>query len=184
MAEIKKVVTTKEDSWATEKYPHLRGIQDGDVLVINRFDADKDYPKELLWAKGLFLLADDYMRWQMDSSDTVDVTINDEIPAERQELVRANGYDGDFKVGFDVAVPFSVLSFRDKEPEVESAKPKMKNYSIHHDVQDEDIIKEMMAKVDRERFRKLCQVAVGNGKKTSDEAIDILLRKWAEAKYD
>ena len=84
MAEIKKVVTTKEDSWATEKYPHLRGIQDGDVLVINRFDADKDYPKELLWAKGLFLLADDYMRWQMDSSDTVDVTINDEIPAERQ----------------------------------------------------------------------------------------------------
>ena len=55
----------------------------------------------------------------------------------------------------------------------------MKNYSIHHDVQDEDIIKEMMAKVDRERFRKLCQVAVGNGKKTSDEAIDILLRKWA-----
>ena len=127
MAEIKKVVTTKEDSWATEKYPHLRGIQDGDVLVINRFDADKDYPKELLWAKGLFLLADDYMRWQMDSSDTVDVTINDEIPAERQEQVRANGYTGDFKVGFDVAVPFSVLSFRDKEPEVESAKPKMKN---------------------------------------------------------
>ena len=120
----------------------------------------------------------------MDSGDTVDVTINDEIPAERQEQVRANGYDGDFKVGFDVAVPFSVLSFRDKEPEVESAKPKMKNYSIHHDVQDEDIIKEMMAKVDRERFRKLCSVAVGNGKKPTDEAIDILLRKWAEAKYD
>ena len=184
MAEIKRVVNSAEDKWNDSKYPHLRGIQDGDVLVINRFDADKDYPKELLWAKGLFLLADDYMRWQMDSSDTVDVTINDEIPAERQEQVRANGYDGDFKVGFDVAVPFSVLSFRDKEPEVESAKPKMKNYSIHHDVQDEDIIKEMMAKVDRTRFAKLCQVAVGNGKKTSDEAIDILLRKWAEAKYD
>ena len=177
-------IEAKEDKWNVEKYPNLLGIHDGDVLVVNRFDSNKDYPQELLWAKGLFLLADDYMRWQIDQGEDIEVLVNDEIPAERQELVRGNGFTGDFKEGFTVLVKPENLSFRDKEPEVAPNKPKTKNYSIHHDVQDEGIIKEMMSKIDRERFRKLCSIAVGGGKRPNDEAIDILLRRWAEAKYD
>lgn len=183
MAEIVKKVECAEETWKNVP-PQLLGIQDGDVLQIALYPDTREYTDEQRWVKGLFVLAEDYMRWQFESGEGISMTIDSDIPEARQQTVRENGFDGDFKTGFSTEIFPDMLVFRDKEPAVAPKKPKMKNYSIHHDIQDEDVIKEMMSKVNRERFCKLCSVAVGNGKKPTDEAIDILLRKWAEAKYD
>lgn len=183
MAEIKRVVESSDTAWKNVP-SQLAGIQDGDILVVDRYDSSKKYTPEQMWVRGIFILADDYVRRQFEAGEGVELEINDEIPAERQKLVRENGFDGDFKKGFSVTVFPESLSFRDKEPEVAEKKPKTKNYSIHQDKQDAAIIEEMISKVDIERFIKLCAVALNNGKKPTVDVAKALLHKWAEAKYD
>lgn len=185
MAEIKKVVAAKENAFDTSKYPQLRGIVEGDILEVKNYDPKKKYSDELYWVKGFCTRADDLLRWQMNGDGKLEIGLDNDLPEHRQKQARENGYTGDFNKPVSVFVPIELFGFRDKEPEVEGAGGvTYKNYSIHHAKQDEDIIVEMMGKIDRERFRKLCAIAVGKGKQPTDEAMDIVLRKWAEAKYD
>lgn len=185
MAEIKKVVETKENAFDVRKYPHLRGIVEGDILEIKNYDPKVKYPEELRWVKGFCTRADELFRWRMNDGGTIEIGLDEDLPAHRMKSARENGYTGDFAKPVSVFVPIELFGFRDKEPESEDAdKPKLKNYSIHHAKQDKAIINEMISKIDRDRFRKLCSIAMGNGRQPTDEGMDIVLRKWAEAKYD
>lgn len=179
--EHKVKITAKEDAFVNVPAA-LAGIKEGDLLVVSEFPDCRKYTKSQMCVKDIRFVADYYVRYCMESGEPL-ILCTDELQEVHKKIMRENGYTGDFSEENAEEIPIYIdqVRFFDKKPEVVVEK---KVYSIHKDEQDKRIIEEMVSKVDRDRFIKLCSVALGRGRKPSAEVVDKILKEWAKAKYD
>lgn len=184
----KNVVVQRKDEKPFVNVPaNLEGIEYGDYLVIANYPDTHKYTKEQMWIKDFRIIADDYIRYMLEEKqETGCLALSKNIPDTHMRILRENGCDVDFDQTDYVEVEFYVdqLAFFDKKPGEKKAEVKKAKYSIHHAKQDKAILEEMIAKVDRDRFVKICGVSLGRGRKPNPEVVDKYLEEWAKAKYD
>ena len=172
------VVDEKKEKF-TNVPPALEGIEFGDYIVISQFPDAHKYTKEQLWLKDIRFRAKELFRVCLANGDPIPIAIRPDIPETHKKILRENGYTGDFSYQ-SITFYADQCTFYDKIPG-EKKKEEVKTYSIHHERQDRKIIDEMIAKVDRERFIKLCNIAMGRGAKVNDKVVDKYLEEWAKA---
>lgn len=182
--EKKVTVVAKGEEWVNVP-DALIGIEYGDLLVISKFPDTHKYTAEQRWLKDIRIVADEYVRYCMAENIPLTIYIDGEVPATHRRILEENGYNGKFdnKNPVELELYIDQLTFYDKVPGVKEPT-KLKTYSIHHERHDRKIIDEMIAKVDVDRFKKLCAIALGHGKKPGDDVVKKILEDWAEAKYD
>ena len=181
------VVARKDQRPFVNVPPNLEGIEYGDYLVIANYPDVRKYTKEQMWVKDLRLVADEYIQSCLESGDEKGfLTLYDEIPETHMKILRENGCDVDFSNGNTVEVEFyfDQLMFFDKKPGQKKDEEKKNHYTIHKDHQDKEILDEMIGKVNRDRFFKMCSVSLGRGRKPGEKVVDKYLEEWAKAKYD
>ena len=176
------VVVDEKKKKFTNVPPALEGIEFGDYIVISQFPDTHKYTKEQLWLKDIRFRAKELFSVCLANGDPIPIAIRPDIPETHKKILRENGYTGDFSYQ-SITFYADQCTFYDKIPG-EKKKEEVKTYSIHHERQDRKIVDEMIAKVDRERFIKLCNIAMGRGAKVNDKVVDKYLEEWAKAKYD
>jgi hypothetical protein len=124
-----------------------------------------------------------YYNWDIPGMDSL---IGKEIVVTQQmipELAIKKGriiYIGGWTIGTDMLQPKSYKKSEKEKTGTMADEPKI-NFSIKKPV-DEVIIKEMISKVDYERFKKL--MAIGSDGHAGAENLNWVLNEWAHAKYD
>lgn len=183
--EKKKVVCAEcEDFINVPSY--LEGIEYGDALVVAEFPDTHKYTKEQTWCKDIRFKANKRFRDALAEGFPIYVVIYDGMPDVHKRIVRENGYDGDFGGITPIEIYIDQIRFADKMPgkRKDVKGEELVTYSIVNEKHDAKIIDEMISKVDRERFTKMCRVAMHNGGSPSSASIDLYLLEWANAKYD
>ena len=182
--EKKVTVVAKGEEWVNVP-DALTGIEYGDLLVISKFPDTHKYTAEQRWLKDNRIVADEYVHYCMAENIPLTIYIDGEVPATHRRILEENGYNGKFdnKNPVELELYIDQLTFFDKVPGVKEPT-KSKTYSIHHERHDRKIIDEMIAKVDVDRFKKLCAIALGRGKQPDNDVVKKILEEWAEAKYD
>ena len=176
------VVVGEKGEKFTNVPPALEGIEYGDYIVISQFPDVRKYTEEQRWLKDIRFRAKDMFRVGLANNKEIPIMISPDIPETHKKILRENGYTGDFSTKL-INFYADQCTFYDKKPGQKKEEAK-KVYSIHHDRQDRKIIDEMIAKVDRERFIKLCKISLGRGQNPSEKVVNRYLEEWAKAKYD
>lgn len=159
---------------------NLRGITIGDRLVISEYPATRKYTKAQKAAKGIVIIANEFVSMCLEMGSTIDLFLGENFPEKNRRLLHDNGYDDAYNGETIIPIYPDMLSFVDKKV-VEEKKPDFKNYSLEVK-EDESIIKEMISKVDVGRFKKLMSISVGRDFQVTDEVAMKFLEMWAKAK--
>ena len=174
-AKIKKSVSSRIEG----KFPpHLSKLCEGDILVISDFPKTHEYTGFERFLKGAKFTAEFCMSFFIEQGNLGGIPTS-KLSEHGKEIARSNGYSGDFSDWPEkiMVYPDMVVAEKKNQEEVSSIK-----WSISVKKHDPKIIKEMIEKVDKDRFSAICRIGA-NGP-TKQENIDKMLAAWADSKYE
>lgn len=173
-AKVKKSVSSRLEG----KFPpHLSKVCEGDVLVISNFPETHEYTGVERFMKGARFHAEICMSFFMEQGYLGDMSVK-ELSESGKKIAISNGYKGDFSDWPEQIRIYPDMVVMEKEPEEVTSIKRSISVKKH----DHKIIKEMIDKVNKERFSALCRIGA-NGP-TKQEYIDKMLEVWAENKYE
>lgn len=174
-------VAIKNDEVSFKNVPaNLEGIELGDKIVVTEYPACREYNDAQKAAKGIVIEANEYFAICCESNDPVYFYLGDGFPEKWKKHMLENGYKGGFNDEVIEIYP-DMFTFVHKKEKATASKPTYHNYSLEVKA-DDDIIKEMIEKVDFDRFKKLMAISIGKNATVTDEVAMKFLNMWAKAK--
>lgn len=187
MENVKKIV--EEEKISDANLPeHLKGLEYGDVLVIDKFPKVRKYPSYAKYLKGVMFRAGDVVQFNISIGSEYLTTISgismiQKPGTKSEEIIRRNGYEGDLEE-INIQVYPDMVSFEDKKEKKEKPESVIRSIRIKDEDKDPNIIQEMIDLVDMDRLVKIMSISIGRGGKPSNDMVKHYLEEWAKHKYE
>lgn len=174
-------VTLKNDEDFRNVPENLKGIAMEDALVVTNFPNCRKYTKLQKAAKGIVIRATPYISMCLEYGDPIEFILDETFPEKYRQQLIDSGEKFDFDGQTSISIYPDMLTFRDKKSADTDEKRPAKNYSLEV-AEDDSIIKEMISKVDIDRFKKLMSISTGHNCTINDDVAMTFLNMWAKAK--